>query len=137
MDEEKKKGRRERKESERQRRSHMVCLISGRIIWLAGGKLLYRSPKGRSDFLNHFNKLEECDCPASAAVSVLIRHSALSELATHEPTGAHYHECFAIGPHGKANLKRIIKIHCHLFKLCVSSCMRSATLLPKLSSVFN
>lgn len=26
--------------------------------------------KGQSDFLNHFNKLEECDCPDSAAVSV-------------------------------------------------------------------
>lgn len=64
----------------------MVCFISGRIIWLAGGKLLYQSPKGQSDFLNHFNKVEECDCPDSEAVSVLIRHSALSELATHEPT---------------------------------------------------
>lgn len=74
------------KESERERQSHLVCLISGRIIWLAGGKLLYQSPQGHSDFLNHFNKLEECDCPDSAAVSVLIRHSALSELATHEPT---------------------------------------------------
>lgn len=74
------------KESGRERQSHLVCLISGRIIWLAGGKLLYQSPKGQSDFLNHFNKLEECDCPDSAAVSVLIRHSALSELATHEPT---------------------------------------------------
>lgn len=74
------------KESKRERQSHLVWLISGRIIWLAGGKLLYQSPKGRSDFLNHFNKLEECDCPDSAAVSVLIRHSALSELATHEPT---------------------------------------------------
>lgn len=74
------------KESKRERQSHLVWFISGRIIWLAGGKLLYQSPKGRSDFLNHFNKLEECDCPDSAAVSVLIRHSALSELATHEPT---------------------------------------------------
>lgn len=82
---EKKEERRE-KESERERQSHLVCLIFGRIIWLAGGKLLYQSPKGQSDFLNHFNKLEECDCPDSAAVSVLIRHSALSELATHEPT---------------------------------------------------
>lgn len=53
---------------------------------LQGGKLLYQSPKGQSDFLNHFNKVEECDCPDSEAVSVLIRHSALSELATHEPT---------------------------------------------------
>lgn len=73
-------------ESKGERQSHLVCLISGRIIWLAGGKLLYQSPKGQSDFLNHFNKLEECDCPDSAAVSVLIRHSALSKLATHEPT---------------------------------------------------
>lgn len=66
----------ERKQGKRQ--SHLVCLISGRIIWLAGGKLLYQSPKGHSDFLNHFNQLEECDCPDSAAVRVLIRHSALS-----------------------------------------------------------
>lgn len=74
------------KESERERQSHSLCFISGHIIWLAGRKLLYQSPKGQSDFLNHFNKLEECDCPDSAAVSVLIRHSALSELATHGPT---------------------------------------------------
>lgn len=74
------------KERERERQSHSVCFISGHIIWLAGGKLLYQSPKGQSDFLNHFNKLEECDCPDSAAVSVLIRHSALSELATHGPS---------------------------------------------------
>lgn len=74
------------KASKKERQSHLVCLISGHIIWLAGGKLLYQSPKGQSDFLNHFNKLEECDCPDSAAVSVLIRHTTLSELATHEPT---------------------------------------------------
>lgn len=74
------------KERERERQRHLVCLISGRIIWFAGGKLLYQSPKGWSDFREHFNKLEECDCPDSAAVSVLIRHTALSELATHKPT---------------------------------------------------
>ncbi|KAI9514196.1 hypothetical protein NQZ68_035223 [Dissostichus eleginoides] len=62
---------------ERERQSHLVCLISGRIIWLAGGKLLYQSPKGQSDFLNHFNKLEECDCPDSAAVSVVGEESGL------------------------------------------------------------
>lgn len=67
------------KEGEKERQSHSVCLISGRIIWLAGGKLLYQSLKGQSDFLNHFNKLEECDCPDSA-VSVLIRHTALSRV---------------------------------------------------------
>lgn len=77
------------KEGERERQSHSICLISGRIILLAGGKLLYQSLKVQSDFLNHFNKLEECDCPDSAAVSVLIRHTPLSELDTHEPT-KHY-----------------------------------------------
>lgn len=51
-----------------------------------GRELLYQPPKGQSDFLNHFNNLGECDCPDSAAVSVLIRHSALSEPATREAT---------------------------------------------------
>lgn len=70
------------KESERERQSHLVCFISGRIIGLAGGKLLYQPPKGESDFLKHFNKLEVCDCPDSITVTVLIRHRALSEPAT-------------------------------------------------------
>lgn len=78
------KGYERKKESERERQSQSVCLIYGRIIWLAGGKLQYQSPKGQSDFLKHLNKVEECDCPDSGAVSMLIRHSALSELATHE-----------------------------------------------------
>lgn len=76
----------ERREVNRRKQSYLVCFIAGRIIWLAGGKLLYQFPKGQSDFLHHFNKLEECDCPDSGAVSVLIRHSALSELATQSQT---------------------------------------------------
>lgn len=79
------------KERERERQSHLVCLISGRIIGLAGGKLLYQPPKGESDFLKHFNKLEECDCPDSTTVTVLIRHRALSEPAIPEPSTPFYH----------------------------------------------
>lgn len=53
---------------------------------LAGEKLLYQPPKGESDFLKHFNKLGECDCPDITTVSVLIRHRALSEPAIPEPS---------------------------------------------------
>jgi hypothetical protein len=31
-------------------------------------KNYYQSPEGRSNFPNHFNNLEECDCLVSAAV---------------------------------------------------------------------
>lgn len=82
------------KERERGRQSHLVCLISGRIIGLAGGKLLYQPPKGESDFLKQFNKLEECDCPDSTTVTVLIRHRALSEPAIPEPSTPCYHSWY-------------------------------------------
>lgn len=82
------------KERERERQSHLVCLISGRIIGLAGGKLLYQPPKGESDFLKHFNKLEECDCPDSTTVTVVIRHRALSEPAIPEPSTPFYHSWY-------------------------------------------
>lgn len=116
-----KKGRDERgRKRDGGRQSHSVCLVSGRIIWLAGGKLLYQSPKGRSDFLNRFNKLEECDCPDSAAVSVLIRHSALSELATHGPSGNINVNGLLRHCTGKANLKLRIEI-CRRFGLIMVS----------------
>lgn len=53
---------------------------------LAGRKLLYQPPKGESDFLKHFNKLGERDCPDITTVSVLIRQRALSEPAIPEPS---------------------------------------------------
>lgn len=51
-------------------------------------KNYYQSLECRSDFPSHFNKMEECDCPVSAAVSVLTRHTALSELAIHDETSS-------------------------------------------------
>lgn len=131
---ERKKGEMREKESERERQSQSVCLISGRIIWLAGGKLLYQSPKGRSDFLNHFNKLEECDCPDSAAVSVLIRHSALSELATHEPSKHITINGLLSACNGKANPKHIIQIHCHTAKSHVTSYTKKSKIVQPLYS---
>lgn len=104
------------KERERKRQSHLVCLISGRIIGLAGGKLLYQALKGESDFLKHFNKLEECDCPGSFTVTALIRHRALSVLAIPEPSMLSS-ICGTGTPHGKANVRPVFKICHHLTKL--------------------
>lgn len=103
------------KERERERQSHLVCLISGRIIGLAGGKLLYQPPKGESDFLKHVNKLEERDCPDSTTATVLIRHRALSEPAIPEPSTPRCHSwCWL---HGTANVRPVFKICRQLTKL--------------------
>lgn len=53
---------------------------------LAGRKLLYQPPKGESEFLKHFIKLGEQECPDDTTVSVLIRYSTLSEWAVPEPS---------------------------------------------------
>lgn len=80
---------------------------------LAGGKLLYQPPKGESDFLKHFNKLGERDCPDITTVSVLIRHRALSEPAIPEPdTFSSIHGTVTL--HRKAHVRPVFKTCRHL-----------------------